>query len=106
MSNIITGQTRLVPGLIEKLDSKPVTLGNPESAPSEQFSDVFANLIDSVNDLHMQAGDAQKAFITGEPIELHVVMIKSAEAGIATDLVLEIRNKLVNAYNELLRMPM
>jgi flagellar hook-basal body complex protein FliE len=32
-------------------------------------------------------------------------MIKAEEAGLATELLLEIRNRIVSAYNELLRMP-
>ena len=44
--------------------------------------------------------------MAGEPIELHEVMIRAEQAGVATDLLLEIRNKLVTAYNEVLRMPM
>jgi flagellar hook-basal body complex protein FliE len=32
-------------------------------------------------------------------------MIKAEEAGIATDLLLEIRNRLINAYQETMRMP-
>jgi flagellar hook-basal body complex protein FliE len=38
-------------------------------------------------------------------VELHQVMIKAEEAGLATDLLLEIRNKLINAYNQLMNMP-
>ncbi|MBU2652480.1 MAG: flagellar hook-basal body complex protein FliE [Bacteroidetes bacterium] len=47
----------------------------------------------------------QQAFLDGEPVELHQVMVKAEEAGIATELLIEIRNKLVDAYSELIRMP-
>ncbi|MEE8404551.1 MAG: flagellar hook-basal body complex protein FliE [candidate division Zixibacteria bacterium] len=43
--------------------------------------------------------------MNGDPVELHQVMIKAEEAGLATDLLLEIRNRLISAYNELIRMP-
>jgi flagellar hook-basal body complex protein FliE len=106
MSTPITGAQRLVPGLIEKSGKSPVAMETNEVESSDKFSDVFGKLINSVNEIHQAAGDAENAFIAGEPIELHEVMVKSAEAGVATDLVLEIRNKLINAYDDLLRMPM
>ena len=43
--------------------------------------------------------------MNGDPVELHQVMIKAEEAGVAMDLLLEIRNRLLNAYNDLIRMP-
>jgi flagellar hook-basal body complex protein FliE len=106
MSTPITGAQRLVPGLIEKAGKSSISLEPNAAESTEKFSDVFANLINSANEVHQASGEAERAFLAGEPIELHEVMIKSAQAGVATDLVLEIRNKLVNAYDDLLRMPM
>ena len=63
-------------------------------------------MIGDVNDLQMESAQLQQAFLAGEPVELHQVMIKAEEAGLSMDLLLEIRNKLVNAYNEIIRMPM
>ncbi len=106
MSTPITGAQRLVPGLIEKSGKTPVPMETNEAETPEKFSDVFGKLINSANEIHQAADQAEEAFLAGEPVELHDVMIKSAQAGVATDLVLEIRNKLVNAYDDLLRMPM
>ncbi len=63
------------------------------------------NFIDMVNDLQEQAGALQKSLYSDNPTELHRVMISAEEAGTAMDLLLEIRNKLVEAYQELMRMP-
>ena len=97
---------RLVPGLIERLD-----VARPEKNPQEtktegSFTEVFSNMINSVNDIQFDAAEIQEAFMSGDPVELHQVMIKAQEAGIAMDLLLEIRNKLVNAYSEIMRMPL
>ena len=106
MSGTILPTQRLVPGLIE-----PTTTGaakpNAESAVGQpKFSDMVADLISSVNDAQKEAGAAQASFAAGEPIELHQVMIKAEEAGISTELLLQIRNRLVDAYKEIMRMPM
>jgi len=63
------------------------------------------SFIDAVNDLQEQAGAMQKSLYSDNPVELHRVMIAAEEAGTAMDLLLEVRNKLVEAYQELLRMP-
>jgi flagellar hook-basal body complex protein FliE len=96
---------RLVPGLIEKLGNKPTEATN-ESSSGNTFSNLLSNAVNSVNELQQDAASAQDALLAGEPVELHDVMIKAEEAGIATDLLLEIRNKLVNAFDEIMRMPM
>ena len=107
MSNSILPTQRLVPGLIEKPGGK-VSLPPSEVNPIKdaKFTDMLGELLDSVNQLSNEAGSLQKSFISGEPVELHEVMIKAEEAGIGLDLVLEIRNKLVDAYNSLMRMPL
>ncbi len=106
MAGSVLNTQRLVPGLIEP---QGITSAKPagQVAPGEpKFSDVVSNMIESVNGLQKESAEAQKAFLAGEPIELHEVMIKAEEAGISMDLLLEIRNKLLAAYNEVIRMPM
>ena len=80
------------------------TVGD-QGAPRESFGDVLTNTINSVNQVQQDAAKAQTALLNGEPIELHDVMIKAEEAGLTMDLMLEIRNKLINGYNELIHMP-
>ncbi|MBD3256940.1 flagellar hook-basal body complex protein FliE [candidate division GN15 bacterium] len=106
MSNSITNINRLVPGLIEQGGaSKPES--SPVAGPGQpKFADLVSDLLNDVNELQNEAGQIQQAFLAGEPVELHEVMIKAEEAGLSMDLLLEIRNKLVNAYNEIIRMPM
>ena len=76
-----------------------------KACSSASFSDLLSNVINSVNDIHQDAATAQDALLAGEPVELHDVMIKAEEAGLATELLLQVRNKLVSAYNEIMSMP-
>lgn len=50
------------------------------------------------------AKDATNAVLAGNEIDSHDVMIAAQEAGLAFDLMLEVRNKLVEAYQEIMRM--
>lgn len=107
MAANIPSINRLVPGLIERTTQSPAGQQSADVKPTqENFTDMLSNMLSSVNDLHGEAGAIQEALLKGEPVELHEVMIKLEEAGIATDLLLEIRNKLVNGFNDLMRMPM
>lgn len=101
----INNINRLVPGLIEKVNPSG-SESKAEKAVGGNFTEIFSNMLESVDMSQKEAAQIQEAFLNGEPVEIHEVMIKAQEAGISMDLLLEIRNKLVNAYNELMRMPM
>jgi flagellar hook-basal body complex protein FliE len=62
------------------------------------------SFLDAVNELQAQAGALQKSLYSDNPTEIHRVMIAAQEAGTAMELLVEIRNKLVDAYQELMRM--
>jgi flagellar hook-basal body complex protein FliE len=106
MAGSILPTQRLVPGLIEPAGSG-VSRPKPEGEVSDaKFSDLINDLVSAVNEAQKEAGAIQEAFVSGEPVELHQVMIKAEEAGVSTELLLQIRNRLVDAYKEIMRMPM
>ncbi|MEZ5359451.1 MAG: flagellar hook-basal body complex protein FliE [Candidatus Zixiibacteriota bacterium] len=72
----------------------------------ENFGDFLSNAINNVNSLQMEAGEAQEKLVRGEAADLHQVMIAAEKAGISFDLLLEIRKKLLEAYSDIIRMPM
>jgi flagellar hook-basal body complex protein FliE len=69
------------------------------------FGDLLKNALESVNNMEQEAGEAQDKFVNGEAAELHQVMIAAEKAGLSFDLLLEIRKRLVEAYQEIIRMP-
>ena len=97
---------RLVPGLIEPTGSGKPAKVTETPVEGGNFTDLLSNLINSVNDSQHEAAQTQSALLAGEPVELHDVMIKAEEAGLAMDLLLEIRNRLLSAYNDIMKMPM
>jgi flagellar hook-basal body complex protein FliE len=103
MNGSIGQINRLVPGLQDQLLNKVAQTGAKDET---SFTEVFENLVNSVNDLQGQAQHAQQLAAEGEAADLHQVMIAVEEAGIAMDLLLAIRNKLVDTYQTLVRMPM
>ena len=80
----------------------------PESVIKEggdTFSDTLKKFVDDVNTLQNQATDSIEKLGTGEITNVHQVMIAVEKAGTAMDFMLEIRNKIVEAYQEIMRMP-
>ncbi|MBD3235024.1 MAG: flagellar hook-basal body complex protein FliE [candidate division Zixibacteria bacterium] len=70
------------------------------------FDDVLKGLVSETNSLQKQAGDIQEKFLLGEVQDIHSVMIAAEKASVAFNLVMEIRNKLLESYQTLLRIPL
>jgi len=79
----------------------PIRLG-AEGATS--FADTLADALGGVSDLQTKAQDAIGSFLKGEPVEIHEVMAAAEEAGIALDALIQIRNKLTEAYRSVMQM--
>jgi flagellar hook-basal body complex protein FliE len=74
----------------------------PAEGPS--FADTLKGALSEVSNLQQQSQDAIGAFVRGEPVELHQVMAAAEEAGIALDMLVEVRNKMVEAYRSVISM--
>lgn len=79
--------------------------GAPKPAGKENFGDFLKNAVNEINGLQDQSAEAQEKMMRGEAAELHQVMIAAEKAGISFDLLLEIRKKLLDAYQDIIRMP-
>ncbi len=72
--------------------------------PGPSFGDALKQAIGEVSELQDTASDAIAAFVRGDPVELHDVMAASEEAGLALELLIEIRNKITEAYRTVINM--
>lgn len=69
------------------------------------FSALLQQSIDKVNELQNTSGDLAKAFELGDPgVSLAEVMIAKQKSSIAFQSVLQVRNKLLEAYKEVMSM--
>lgn len=71
---------------------------------SDTFKDTLSKFVQSVNDLQSKAADAETSFLKGEITDVHQVMIAVEEASVAFELLMEIRNKLLDSYQQVVRM--
>ena len=74
------------------------------SAPGSSFADLFKKSINDTSDMQENAKDMIGAFLRGEPVELHQVMAASEEAQISLQMMIEVRNKFLDAYRTLTSM--
>ena len=79
----------------------------PAGAPDSQgpsFGDTLEQLIGGVSDAQDAAGELKEKFLRGEGVELHQMMAAGEEAGIALEMMFELRNKVTEAYRTLVNM--
>ena len=73
---------------------------------TSNFGDMLTSALQSVNELQSDAGAKKTAFEMGDSnVTLGDVMIASSKSGIALDATVQVRNKLVEAYKEIMSMP-
>ena len=68
------------------------------------FSEFMKKAIDEVNTLQQQSSDMKTNLVSGQVQDLHQVMIAAEKANVAFQLTVQIRNKVVEAYQEIMRM--
>ena len=93
--------------------SKPNFLRNEDANPlatqnvnGPKFSDLMSQAINKVNEVQQASGAISKAYVQGDPkVDVTDVMIASQKAGVAFDAMVQVRNKLVEAYRDVMNMP-
>lgn len=71
---------------------------------SESFGSILKEAISSVNDAQAQSDLMTNKLVAGEDVELTDVMITAQKAGVTLNTALQVRNKAVEAYQEIMRM--
>lgn len=81
-------------------------LGNTEAVNGEAtgFADFLKNAINEVNALQQHSAAMKEKLVLGEIDNIHQVMIAAEKANLSFQLTLQIRNKVVEAYQEIMRM--
>lgn len=90
---------------LEATGIKPNALPQVNSSTND-FGNLLKDAVESVNALQKDAGAKKTAFELGDPkVSLGEAMIATQKAGIAFDATVQVRNKFVEAYKEIMNMP-
>ncbi|MDR2401548.1 MAG: flagellar hook-basal body complex protein FliE [Deferribacteraceae bacterium] len=82
-------------GLVDKVSGGEAT-----------FSEMLKGALNSVNDAQFEADSAVKKVLSGESANIHETMIALQKADVSLKLMLEVRNKILEAYQEVMRTQM
>jgi flagellar hook-basal body complex protein FliE len=92
-------------GIAPIADAAPVgSAGTTGTAGKPGFMDSLKSAIGNVNDAQMEASRAVDALMTGDTQDIHRTMVAMQQADVSFQLMMQVRNKLVAAYEEIQRM--
>ena len=82
----------------------PTQATKPAPNPVEGFGDLLGKMVSKVSDLQAGADKSIQGLATGESKGLHEVMLSVEKASISFQMLTQVRNKAVEAYQEVMRM--
>src|SRR5689334_4450478 len=100
ISSITSGISPLKPSL-PGLGGGSSASGQPAGA---DFGSALKQAVSSLQQLGGQADASSMALAKGDPIDIHEVMLANEQASLGFSMALQVRNKLVDAYQEVMKM--
>ncbi len=91
-------------GPVQNGNKVDLKFDNVEKESGAGFKETIGNFVNEVNDLQMKAGESVENFATGKVENVHEVMIAMSKAEVSFKFMMETRNKLIDAYKEIIRM--
>ena len=80
-------------------------VGPAETAKSGGFADAMKNALTEVNALQAQSSAITEAYERGEVTDIAAVMLSRQQASIGFEATMQVRNKLLSAYKDIMSMP-
>lgn len=78
----------------------------PTGQAHGSFQSVFSDALGQVQQLQQTANTSVSNFLSGENVEIHHVALATQQSELAFELFMQVRNKVVQAYQEVMRMQM
>jgi flagellar hook-basal body complex protein FliE len=82
----------------------PQSVASAAAGQPGDFQNVLSSAIGSIESLRNSASDSVQKFLTGQNEELHTTILATQKAELAFELGLQVRNKVVDAYQEIMKM--
>lgn len=97
----IIDRTQVLQDLHQAKESRPA---ETEATVPANFGDSLKSALEGVNQTQSRASELSAAYERGEVTDIAKVMLARQEAGVAFEATLQVRNKLLSAYQEIMRM--
>lgn len=86
---------------LQNMQGTPQTRAVPKG---DSFGEVLRDVVNNTNDLQVKADQSINNYVAGNHDNLHEVMITAEEAKLSLQLLVQVRNKIIEAYQEIARM--
>lgn len=83
---------------------QPLQLNSPAGASSGDFQGVLQSAIQQVEASRTTANNAIQSYLSGDNQELHSTVLATQTAELQFDMFMQVRNKVVGAYQEIMKM--
>ena len=104
---VLAGQipaAKAIPSASELEGIKELSSLQPPADAGAGFEGVLKDFVGQVNAKQAAAGEAVNGLLSGQQVPLHQAVIAMEEASVSFQLMVEVRNKLLESYQELMRM--
>ncbi len=98
MDNLLINGIKSIPEPFAKTPGPSVSPGGPG------FADLLKGAVEKVNAMQHEAGRLEDAVAKGESVSIHQAVIAGEKAGLSFKLMMQVRNKMLDAYEEVMRM--
>lgn len=89
----------------QALKTASATPAAPVTAQPTSFADTMESALKQVNDGQQQAAKLSEAYERGETVDIAKVMLARQQASVGFEATLQVRNKLLAAYKDIMSMP-
>lgn len=104
-NNTINPETLLVQMRAMSAQIQGKAVEAPTAEQSSNFADLLRQSIDKVNNLQQTSDTLSQSFQKGDPnVQMSEVMVSLQKANVSFQAMVEVRNKLVSAYQEIMNM--
>lgn len=92
---------------MEAMSRKNQVAAEPAQVQGASFAQMLSKAVNNVNDVQLQANQIAQAFEMGQSgVDVTDVMIAAQKASVSFQAMTQVRNKLVQAYQDIMQMPM
>ncbi len=101
----LTSPKFIPPGELDQLSSGTAAQPlDPATGATPSFQNLLGNFVNEVSQKQATANDTVSGLLSGKNVGLHQAVISMEEASVSFQLMVEVRNKLLDSYQELMRM--
>lgn len=91
-------------GIGGQFNPAPIAQKQTNPAGESSFGETMKNAVSGVSDLETNANQLATKLAAGDAVEIHQAMIEMQKASTALQFTIQVRNKIIDAYHEVMRM--